>query len=69
MLYTIIPFELIFSVQNEQKLNYISVNINNKVILIEKGEDGNFKISRLYSTDPSDYLNSKYTPGKIINIQ
>lgn len=29
--------------------------------------DGAFKISQVISTNPADYLNASYTPGKTIN--
>ncbi|WP_434579126.1 YlzJ-like family protein [Thermoanaerobacterium thermosaccharolyticum] len=64
MLYTIIPYELIFEHRDEIKDNIIETNIEGKMFLLEK-EENRYKIIRLYSTNPNDYLETKYMPGNL----
>lgn len=68
MLYTIIPFELIFEHRNEINGNYLETEVESKMLLLERDEN-RYKIIRLYSTNPNDYLKSKYMPGNIIDLK
>lgn len=68
MLYTIIPYELIFEHRDEIKDNIIETNIEGKMFLLEK-EENRYKIIRLYSTNPNDYLETKYMPGNTIDFK
>ncbi|AFK86845.1 MULTISPECIES: YlzJ-like family protein [Thermoanaerobacterium] len=68
MLYTIIPYELVFQKCDEIKDNYIETNIEGKTFILEK-EDDKYKIIRMYSTNPNDYLKTKYTPGTTIDFK
>ncbi|ADL68910.1 hypothetical protein BFT35_04270 [Thermoanaerobacterium thermosaccharolyticum] len=68
MLYTIIPYELIFEHRDEIKDNIIETNIEGKMFLLEK-EENRYKIIRLYSTNPNDYLETKYMPGNSIDFK
>lgn len=68
MLYTIIPYELIFEHRDNIKDNIIETNIDGKMFLLEK-EENRYKIIRLYSTNPNDYLETKYMPGNTIDFK
>ncbi|MBP2073153.1 MAG: hypothetical protein PWQ59_354 [Thermoanaerobacterium sp.] len=68
MLYTIIPYELIFEHRDNTKDNIIEINIEGKMFLLEK-EENSYKIIRLYSTNPNDYLETKYMPGNTIDFK
>lgn len=68
MLYTIIPYELIFEQKEDIRNNYTEIMLENGHLLVEKIDNINYRILRLYSTNPADYLNKKYNPGNIINI-
>ncbi|AGB19003.1 MULTISPECIES: YlzJ-like family protein [Thermoanaerobacterium] len=68
MLYTIIPYELIFEHRDNIKDNIIETNIEGKMFLLEK-EENRYKIIRLYSTNPNDYLETKYMPGNTIDFK
>lgn len=68
MLYTIIPYELIFEQKEDIKNNYAEIMYENRHLLVEKMENGSYMILRLYSTNPIDYLDKRYSPGSIINI-
>ncbi|KHO62491.1 YlzJ-like protein [Thermoanaerobacter sp. YS13] len=68
MLYTIIPYELIFEKKEDIPTNYIELKMGNKQLVLEKLSNGNYIIQRMYSTNPFDYLDVKYTPGSMISI-
>ncbi|SNX55461.1 YlzJ-like family protein [Thermoanaerobacterium sp. RBIITD] len=69
MLYTIIPYELIFEKRDDIKNGYLETTIENRHLLLEKITDNSYKIIRMYSTNPNDYLDNKYTPGNTINLK
>lgn len=68
MLYTIIPYELIFEKREDIPTNYIELKMGNKQLVVEKLSNGNYIIQRMYSTNPFDYLGAKYSPGSMISI-
>lgn len=68
MLYTIIPYELIFEKRDDINGDFIEKIIDKKHLLLQKINEDNYKIVRLISTDVNDYLNPKYLPGTILNI-
>ncbi|QSZ28266.1 YlzJ-like family protein [Aceticella autotrophica] len=69
MLYTVIPYELIFEKRDDINNNYFETVIENKHLLLEEISKNCFKIIRLYSTNPCDYLDIKFNPGTIINTR
>lgn len=68
MLYTIIPYELIFEHRDEINSNYLETEVDGKMLLLEKNQSS-YKIIRLYSTNPNDYLENKYMPGNTIDLK
>ena len=66
MLYTIMPQELIMgnNVENEK----LEVAMH-KGVLVEGIRTGDrLKITRLISSDPNNYLNDEFSPGKYIKL-
>lgn len=59
-LHTIVPPEQIFAAENNLQYEYKRVN-NSLVQGVAR--DGRFMVERLISTDPSMYLNPRYSPG------
>lgn len=68
MLYTIIPYELIFEKRENLPVNYIELKMGNKQLLLEKVSEGKYLIRQMYSTNPFDYLDKNYSPGSIITL-
>lgn len=66
MLYTLIPQELIFSNQVQQKRELIE--ISGGLLEVEATENREFRIVRLISSDPSLYLDERYAPGTLISL-
>ena len=67
MLYTIMP---IGSVMNHEELDtqyeYQEVSLENNILQLYK--TGNeYTIKRIVSTNPSDYLDDRLSPGNILN--
>lgn len=60
LLHTIVPPEQIFAGENSAAYEYKRVN-NSLVQGVAR--DGRFTVERLISTDPSMYLNPRYSPG------
>ena len=46
--------------------NYETIEVQGKMIQVEKLENGSYRIVQLLSTNPQDYLNSSIAPGEII---
>lgn len=46
--------------------SYSQVSHQGVPMLVEKTPDGRSRIARLLSTNPSDYLNTEFTPGSFI---
>jgi hypothetical protein len=74
MFYTIIPLEYIFeedepeeTESKKQKKDDIEIKREGGVsLMVEAGPFGQYKITRLISTNPNDYLKPQWQPGTII---
>ncbi|HEX6923526.1 MAG TPA: YlzJ-like family protein [Bacillales bacterium] len=72
ILYTVLPDQAVLSGEDEieehaKKQRYIE--IGGRQVLIETVSDTECKIIRLISSDPQDYLNSRYQPGNIVSMK
>jgi hypothetical protein len=75
-LYTIVPLEVIFEeaiepeFKNWQKseAHAFEINYSGRNFMVQSLPSGRFKIDRLISTDPQDYLNPDWQPGSILRI-
>jgi hypothetical protein len=70
LLYTIIPTESIFESEtdNQEDLHDEIEIIQGKAsLLIQSLAGGKYKITRIISTDPQDYLRPEWQPGRIIS--
>lgn len=66
MLYTIMPQELITGNSSDSEKREVAVY---KGVLVEGIRMGDrLKITRLISSDPSNYLNDDFSPGKYIKL-
>jgi len=72
MLYTIIPSEAIFDSEPETGLTENSSEVEIKQgsvsLLTQALPGGQYKINRIISTDPQDYLKPEWQPGSIMNL-
>lgn len=67
VLYTIIPVTSIFE-EDIDLGTYQDIIYEGIQMQVEHINLNNFKIIRLYSTDPADYLKPDLQPGKIVNV-
>lgn len=65
LLYTPMPMEIVLE-GLEKAREYREVEVDGVTMIIEKINDHESKIVQIISTDPNDYLSSKFQPG--INI-
>ena len=74
MFYTIVPLEYIFgeeesdeSESKKQKNDDIEIKRDGGVSLMVQGsENGQYKITRIISTNPNDYLRPEWQPGMFL---
>lgn len=67
ILYTPVAHNDIFPTNPDAYDKIESVMYNGRTINAEKLQDGSYQIQQLLSTDPHDFLNAEFIPGKIIN--
>lgn len=65
ILYTIMPYEHIYP-EDVQSTNMELVSWKG-IPLVAEREENRYKVVRILSTDPSDYLNDQVTPGQFIS--
>jgi hypothetical protein len=66
ILYTTVPYELIFPTEQSEFEKQENLTINGVPMIVEKTEQGK-RIIRILSTDPADYLDNDLMPGQIIS--
>lgn len=72
MLYTIIPLEAIFDPETETSSGESTAEVEIKQgpvsLLAQPLPGGQYKINRIISTDPQDYLRPEWQPGSIMSL-
>ncbi|HBF38496.1 MAG TPA: hypothetical protein DDW50_14405 [Firmicutes bacterium] len=71
MFYTIVPLEYIFEGEEEseeseskkQKNDDIEIKREGVSLMVQSSDAGHYKITRLISTNPNDYLKPEWQPG------
>jgi hypothetical protein len=67
-LYTIVPEEIIFPHHHERTANMIEMKLNGVHIMVEHEGGSTFRIDRIVSTNPDDYMHTNIQPGEIVNV-
>jgi hypothetical protein len=68
ILYTMMPQELVFPVQEEAYSQQMVVSYQGVPMMVEKMEERSYRIIRIVSTDPQHYLNEYMSPGTKITF-
>lgn len=73
MLYTIIPAEAIFDSESEtspleSSVGQVEIKQGSVSLLTQPLPGGQYKIDRIISTDPQDYLRPEWQPGSIMSL-
>ncbi|WP_067730045.1 YlzJ-like family protein [Oceanobacillus damuensis] len=66
ILYTPMAYNDIFPTEMENYTNIESVSYKGRTIYAEKKPDGSYQIQQLLSSDPNDFLNTEFSPGRIL---
>ncbi|WP_425060923.1 hypothetical protein SCACP_16840 [Sporomusa carbonis] len=69
ILWTIVPEEAIFVNQNQSIAAYEEIEYSGQKVLVEKVSAKEFRVVRLLTTNPSDYLRNDLQPGTIITYK
>jgi len=65
LLWTIFPEDLIFQPDPSDRPKRLEVTVGNRVLVLEGTGDGQWRIIRLISAEPGDYLDPRWQPGKV----
>jgi len=68
ILYTIFPLEQVLEEPNTEYLDYIEMEYEGNVLILQPLSSNVGKIVRLISSDPNDYLNPQYQPGTLLHF-
>ncbi|WP_153123812.1 YlzJ-like family protein [Peribacillus tepidiphilus] len=68
ILYTTVPNEWIFPVNQEQFNNLIQINYQGIPVMAQKTSDNKLIITKVLSTNPNDYLHDSIIPGTCITL-
>ncbi|MFC4404522.1 YlzJ-like family protein [Gracilibacillus xinjiangensis] len=68
MMYTPLTNEELFPESQNVWENYQHVTYNNKQCVIQRLDNGDWRISQLLSTNPNDFLLDEYLPGTVIRL-
>ncbi|WP_422445706.1 YlzJ-like family protein [Thermoanaerobacterium sp. DL9XJH110] len=68
LLYTTMPVELVLEGM-DKKYEFREIEIDNVKLLIEPIDINMGRIVRVFSTNPQDYLNPNFFPGRIIHFK
>lgn len=71
MLYTIVPLETVFNVYSdtpEQTVEATVFTIEGRSVVCHKDSRGQWRLHRLLSTNPNDYLDPRWQPGIVLDV-
>ncbi|WP_407271522.1 YlzJ-like family protein [Radiobacillus sp. PE A8.2] len=67
ILYTPLSEHDIFPTESTHYDKCETIAHNGKMLQVERLENGTYKVMKLLSTDPQDFLDNRYCPGEIIS--
>ncbi|MCT2534581.1 YlzJ-like family protein [Aquibacillus koreensis] len=67
ILYTPLSESDIFPTESQDFQKYEMVNLQGKMVQVERLENGTCRIVQLLSTDPQDFLNEQFMPGSMVS--
>ncbi|SDD44205.1 YlzJ-like family protein [Sporomusa acidovorans] len=69
ILWTIVPEDIIFAGKNQPVIPCEEIEYLGQKVLAEKISHNEFRVVRLLTTDPADYLRNELQPGQIITFK
>lgn len=67
-LYTIVPDEIIFPHHHDKIAQMIEMKVNGVHVMVEHEGGSSFRIDRIVSTNPEDYMKANVQPGEVVNV-
>lgn len=69
ILWTIVPEEVVYRDQNQPVPVYEEIEYIGQKVVAQKISQNEFRVVRLLSTNPADYLRSELQPGRVITYK
>ncbi|MDA8233981.1 MAG: YlzJ-like family protein [Clostridia bacterium] len=68
ILWTPLYLEQVFEGLDKERPPYEEIEYLGRKVEIERTEDHQIRLIRLYSSNPLDYLDNRFQPGQLLNI-
>jgi hypothetical protein len=68
LIYTIMPGHIVVGEYGEPAAEPVEMVLGGRRIILEPGPGGEGRIVRLISTDPYDYLDPRFQPGRYLYL-
>ncbi|MFC4617400.1 YlzJ-like family protein [Camelliibacillus cellulosilyticus] len=69
-MYTIVPLEIVFNEdEEEQPKKRKMIDVGAMKLEVEQSSETEYQILRIISSNPYDYLDSRYQPGNKLALQ
>lgn len=69
IMYTTMPYELIFQGNDEVFSKQTIMNVNGVPLIIESISNEECRVVQILSTNPYDFLNESISPGSILSLK
>ncbi len=69
ILWTIVPEEVVYADPNQTNPTYEEIEYAGQKIMAQKISQSEFRVVRLLTTDPSNYLRNELQPGTVITYK
>lgn len=69
ILWTIVPEEMVLADQNQPNPTYEEIEYAGQKVVAQKISQNEFRVVRLLTTDPSNYLRTELQPGTVITYK
>ncbi|GGP12474.1 YlzJ-like family protein [Oceanobacillus neutriphilus] len=67
ILYTPLSYQEIFPEEQGTGNEIQAIEWQGRTVFVSKNNNGNYQINQLISSNPNDYLNPEFLPGRIIS--
>lgn len=66
LIYTPLPLEEVLGEKSDKERDFQEVQMYGKKFIVENLDKNRVKITKLISSNPNDYLDSRFQPGNIV---
>lgn len=68
LLWTVFPIEQVLQTEPAIDIRELEVRVSGVKALAEKDSSGGYRLKRLLSTDPNDFLRPEMQPGQAVKV-